>query len=119
MSDGKPSIFSRHIGGAPKKERAEPTVPKGPLIPPIVPPSDYRAPPIEKLLDWLVNRWPKDTVTTKNILQFGPNPLRNRKHARPTAEILAKNGWLTPLKTRCYRDREWRIERGPSGSQSS
>lgn len=69
------------------------------------------------MLDWLVNRWPKPTVNTKNILQFGPTPLRNRKSARATAEILAESGWLTPLKTRRYMDREWRIERGPNESR--
>jgi hypothetical protein len=55
----------------------------------------------------------RDTVKTADILQFGPNPLRNRKSARSSAEILEKNGWLTPLPTRRYCDREWKIERGP------
>jgi hypothetical protein len=110
------TLFDRLSAGRPlqlEKERQIETIPRGPLLRPIVPPTDYNSPPIEKLLDWLVNRWPKPTVNTKNILQFGPNPLRNRKSARATAEILAQNGWLTPLKTRRYMDREWRIERGP------
>ena len=117
MSDDGKSIFSRYVETASEKEQPSVTVPKGPMLRPVVPPSDYRAPPIEKLLDWLVNRWPKDTVKTKNILQFGPKPLRNRKSARATAELLEKNGWLTRLKTRCYREHEWRIERGPSESR--
>jgi hypothetical protein len=117
MGESK-SIFAKYVA-EPEKERPPEKIPRGPLLKPVVPPTDINSPPVEKLLDWLVNRWPKPTVTTKNILQFGPNPLRNRKHARPTAEILAQNGWLTPLKTRCYIDREWRIERGPSDSTGS
>jgi hypothetical protein len=117
MSDGGSSIFTKFIEGRPEKKPSEPEIPKGPMLRPIVPPSDYRAPPIEKLLDWLINRWPKPTVTSKNILQFGPTPLRNRKSARATAEKLAAAGWLTPLKTRRYNEREWRIERGPSESR--
>jgi hypothetical protein len=118
MPTNEPSFFARYVDG-PKKEQPVETeiIPRGPLLRPVVPPSDYQAPPVEKLLDWLVNRWPKDTVNIKNILQFGPAPLRNRKAARPTAEILEKHGWLTRTKARYYRQREWRIERGPSESR--
>jgi hypothetical protein len=116
MSDASKSVFSKLID-EPKRGRPEPEIPRGPMLRPEIPPSDYQAPPVEKLLDWLVNRWPKDTVNVQNILQFGPVPLRNRKSARPTAEILEKRGWLTLIKSRYYRQREWRIERGPSKSE--
>src|SRR5262245_46263677 len=116
MATNEPSFFARYID-APKERPTKAEIPRGPMLRPVVPPSDYQAPPVEKLLDWLVNRWPKNTVNIKNILQFGPKPLRNRKKARPTAEILEKHGWLTRTKTRYYRQREWRIERGPSESR--
>lgn len=94
--DDKPSFFSRYID-APKERPAEPeTIPRGPLLKPIVPPTDHRSPPIEKTLDWLVNRWPKPTVRVRDILRFGPNPIRNRTSAIATAEILAQRGWLSP-----------------------
>jgi hypothetical protein len=84
------------------------------MLQPEVPQVDIKSPPIERLIAWLVLRWPKPTVYSRDILLYGPNSLRNRKAARAAAEILVKNGWLTPLKTRRYTDREWRIERGPS-----
>jgi hypothetical protein len=116
-NDDGPSFFARYID-EPKKEQPPVTIPRGPMLQPEVPSTDYKSPPIERMIEWLMRRWPRDTITTKNILQFGPNPLRNRKSARASAEILVKHGWLTPLKTRRYMDREWRIERGPSESQS-
>jgi hypothetical protein len=115
MNDG--SVFTKLIDDSAEKRQPEPEkIPNGPLKP-VVPPADYGSPPIEKLLDWLVNRWPKDTVKTVDILQYGPALLRNRKKARPAAEILVERGWLTPLKTRCFREHEWRIERGPQQSK--
>jgi hypothetical protein len=110
-------IFSR-IKGPPQLEDGPPTerppeIPRGPLLRPIVPPSEHRSPPVEKLLDWLINRWPGTTVSTRNIMQFGPNPIRDRKNAIATAKILVERGWLYPLKTRQHRGRMWQIERGP------
>ena len=114
--DGERSFFARYID-EPKKERQSETIPRGPMLRPEVPPSDNKSPPIERMIDWLVRRWPRDTVTTKNILQFGPNPLRNRKSARASAEILVKNGWLTPLKTRRYMDVNGELNAGQAQSQ--
>jgi hypothetical protein len=116
MSDDGKSVFARYVEGAPEKKQPPVTVPRGPMAQPEVPSTDYKSPPIERMIEWLMRRWPGDTVSTRNILQFGPRPLRTRKKARATAEILVKHGWLTPLKTRRYMDREWRIERGPRES---
>jgi hypothetical protein len=109
---GERSFFARYID-EPEKEQPLVTIPRGPLLRPEVPPTDGNSPPVEKLLDWLVNRWPKPAVQTRDILQYGPNCLRNRKSAIATAEILAQNGWLAPQKTRQHRGRAWRIVRGP------
>jgi len=107
------SIFSKFIEPEPKKERpAEPEIPRGPAAQPIIPQVDVKSPPIERLIAWLF-RWPKDTVFTRDILWYGPTPLRNPKAARTAAALLEKNGWLTPLPTRRYCDRAWKIERGP------
>jgi hypothetical protein len=116
MSDGKPSVFSRYVEGAPEKERPEPEIPRGPLLQPIVPPADRRSSPSEKLLDWLINFWPHDTVCARDLYRHGPCPLRdNRKNAIAQAEVLVGNGWLNTTKSH-RRDRKvWRIARGPSG----
>jgi hypothetical protein len=113
MSDKSKSVFSKFIS-EPEKTSPEPEIPKGPMAQPIVPSTNYHSPPIEKMIDWLINRWPGTTVNTENILQFGPSRLRNPKSARAAAETLEKHGWLTPLPTRRYIDRKWRIERGPN-----
>jgi hypothetical protein len=59
----------------------------------------------QRLLDWL-QRWPEPTVSTTNICQFGPYPLRNGKSALRSAQILAAQGWLTPI-----TDRKWGVVR--------
>ena len=69
--DGERSFFARYID-EPEKQRQVETIPRGPLLRPIVPSTDYRSPPIERLLDWLINRWPGATVSTRNIMQLDP-----------------------------------------------
>jgi len=108
------NLFER-LGHIPETKPREPiTVPRGPLLQPIVPPTNYSSPPIERLLDWLVNRWPKPTVCARDIHRLGPNPIRDRKSAIAMAETLAEHGWLTPLNTHRYDRREWKIVRGPN-----
>jgi len=65
----------------------------------------------QKLLDWL-QRWPKPTVWTKDILIYGPRP-RDRKNTIDSTTILVEQGWLIPNKTRRYDSREWQIVRKP------
>jgi len=67
--------------------------------------------PIEKLQDWLANRWAKDTVTARQIYTLGPHCIRNRKAAVSLAQILVEQGWLVPTKTRQYNIHEWKIVR--------
>src|SRR5882762_9285626 len=93
--DNKPSFFARYIDGP--KEQPPVTVPRGPLLQPIVPPADSNSPPIERLLDFIVNRWPKPAIRVREICQFGPGSIRDRKSAIALTEILAQNGWLAPL----------------------
>jgi hypothetical protein len=67
--------------------------------------------PIEKLLDWLANRWPKDTVTARQIYTLGPYCIRNSKAAVSLAQILVERGWLMPTETRQYNTHEWKVVR--------
>ena len=50
--------------------------------------------PIEKLLDWLVNHWAKDTITAREIYTHGPNSIRDKKTTLGLAQILVERGWL-------------------------
>ena len=65
----------------------------------------------QKLLNFL-QRWPKSTVWTKDILIFGPRP-RDRESVIDSTNILVEQGWLVPNKTRRYDSREWQIVRKP------
>jgi hypothetical protein len=69
---------------------------------------------LEKLLNWLVHHWSKNTITLREIYDYGPRPIRDRNRATELAEILTKNGWLIRRKT-WRRDKfEWEIVRGPT-----
>jgi hypothetical protein len=111
-NDNEPS--SRYIDGPPEKERQVGTIPRGPLLQPIVPPADYRSPPIERLLDWLINRWTRPTICARDIYVYGPRCTRNLKSALGLTKILTENGWLAPVKSHRYDRHKWQIIRGPS-----
>jgi hypothetical protein len=66
----------------------------------------------QRMLNWL-QRWPKNTVCTREILIYGPYSLRNPKSAIGAAEILVKNGCLTPAKPHRYDMRKWYVVRKP------
>jgi len=57
------------------------------------------------LLNWLQRR-SEPVVSTKNICQFGPHALRNGERALRSAQVLAAQGWLTPL-----TERKWQVVR--------
>jgi hypothetical protein len=69
---------------------------------------------IEKLLDWIVNHWAKDTVTAREICIYGPNATRDKKTTLRLVEILVEQGWLAPIETRRRDMREWKIIRSPT-----
>jgi len=66
---------------------------------------------IEKLLDWLVNHWPKDTITAREIYTHGPNSIRDKKTTLGLAQILVERGWLVPVNTHQHNMRAWKIVR--------
>jgi hypothetical protein len=68
--------------------------------------------PEQRLLDWLM-RWPKDTVSAREIRQFGPGSTRDPRNAMDSAEVLVKHGWLSPIQSYRRDRREWQIVRKP------
>jgi hypothetical protein len=115
MNDESKSVFSKYIAeGASEKEQPPVTVPRGPLLQPIVPPTDSNSSPAERLLDFIVNRWRKPVIRVREICRFGPGSIRDRKSAMALAEILAANGWLSSVKGRQHNEKMWTIVRGPN-----
>jgi hypothetical protein len=111
--DGKPSVFARLIEQPEKERPVEPDiVRKGPQ--PIIPPTHRKSSPSEKLLDWIINRWPEPTVTARDISVYGPNCARDPTSRTNLTGILVQYGWLTPIQAHRYDMKKWRIVREPS-----
>ena len=51
----------------------------------------------ERLRKWLLERWAHDDVMPRDIVQFGPNGLRDSKQVAAPLAVLVKAGWLEPL----------------------
>ena len=114
MSDEAKSVFARHIENSEPK-RTEPEIirmgPAATTIPPVGP----KAHPTEKFLDWLLNDWPKSTISLREICRLGPNAIRDWENAMGMAETLVQRGWLIRREKRRRRDnRVWEIARGAS-----
>jgi hypothetical protein len=68
----------------------------------------------QKLLEWLQDKWTKDTVSARDIYTFGPRSIRDLQSATELAGILVKHNWLIPIKTRQHNMEKWQIVRKPS-----
>jgi hypothetical protein len=68
--------------------------------------------PAQKLLDWLM-RWTKDAISIRDIHNFGPNSIRDRKSMLDATETLVRYGWLVPDKAHRYDMRKWQVVRKP------
>jgi len=68
--------------------------------------------PAQKLLDWL-QRWNRSTISIRDVHNFGPNSIRDRKSMLDAAETLVKYGWLTPTKPHRYDMHKWQVVRKP------
>jgi Protein of unknown function (DUF3987) len=70
----------------------------------------------QRLLDWLLNKWPDRMISLQDIYQRGPNFLREAAPARRAAEVLIEHGHLVPdegaLVGGKTRREAWRIVRG-------
>ena len=68
--------------------------------------------PAQRLLDWLLY-WGKPNLRLRDVLIYGPRSLRSWKRAIDSAQVLEKEGWLIPIKTRRRDMHEWQIVRKP------
>ena len=65
---------------------------------------------IERLLNWLINNWPRDTITACQISHWGPYPLRNETDTvLDLMQNLCARGWTQPIKPQRRDSRVWRI----------
>jgi hypothetical protein len=72
----------------------------------------------EALRRWLLQGWQEPDVLVRDVMQFGPNPLRESPKARAALGILEKHGWLVRLDPGTLvrgaaRAEAWRIVKGP------
>jgi hypothetical protein len=120
MAKNERSVFARYVDSPPEKDQPPVTIPREPLLGPVVPPADYGSPPIEKPLDFVVNRWRKPAIRLREVCKFGPGSIRtDRKNAIALAEALAANGWLVPTKGRQHNERMWLLVRAPLAAQQT
>ena len=71
----------------------------------------------ETLRRWLLESWPEPDVLVRDVVQFGPNPLRESPKARAALGLLEKHAFLVPLDPGTVvrgaaRKECWRIVRG-------
>jgi hypothetical protein len=79
----------------------------------IIPPEIKRA---EMLRVWLLENWGHGEIIQSEILQSGPNSLREYQVVKEAVAILLENGWLVPLPAGTMirgkpRKHAWRIVR--------
>jgi hypothetical protein len=69
--------------------------------------------PAQRTLDFL-QRWPKDTISVRELQQFGPKSMRDRQSVIASAEVLVRHGWLAPTQGPQRNSRQWRVTRRPT-----
>lgn len=72
----------------------------------------------ETLRKWLCDSWPYPEVTVRDVVQYGPNSLRETPEARAALTLLEKHGWLVALEQGTVvrgtaRKEAWKIISGP------
>jgi hypothetical protein len=78
----------------------------------IISEQDQKIQHAQKVLDWL-QRWDKPVVRRKDFRVYGPRP-RDRKSMLDSTEILVRNGWLSPIRSRRYDGHTWQVIRKPT-----
>jgi len=70
----------------------------------------------EKLRKWLLESWPHDDVTAREVVQYGPNVLRESPKAKAALGILTEHDWLIAQEDTFVRGvkrkKSWRIVQG-------
>jgi hypothetical protein len=77
-----------------------------------------QVPPAQRLMAWLP-RWPKATISVRDVRLYGPNSLRDPKLAADAIAVLTGYGWLIPVQTRQHNMNSWQIVRGQEPSCSN
>jgi hypothetical protein len=109
------NLFERLGQQSTQAEKLEPEiVRRGPQ--PIIPPAHSKSSPSEKLLAWIVNYWPRPTITLRDIRAFGPNCVRDPADILNLTKTLTEYGWLTPTKAWRRDMTKWLVVREPSKS---
>ena len=84
-----------------------------------IPTTSPNAHPTEKVLDWLLNYWPKPTISLREICRLGPHAFRDWESAMDLAETLVQRGWFIRCNAQKRRDmRVWQIVRGSKATLS-
>ena len=113
MNDDSKSVFARYIE-SPEPEQIEPEVIRmGPAAAATIPPAGRKAPPIDKFLSWLINDWPKPTISLREICRHAPPAGRDWERGIGLAETAVQRGWLVRIKMPRRDMRVWEIQRGP------
>jgi hypothetical protein len=114
MSDEGSSIFAGLISEEPKQlEPKEPDiVRRGPQL--LVPPTNRKSAPSEMVVAWLVNHWPRNTITLRDFYSYAPNCARDPTNRASLIETLTAYGWLVPIEAWRRDQKKWRVVRGPS-----
>jgi len=68
----------------------------------------------QKTLDWLHLKWGESFISSVELYQSGPNPIRDAKTAKMVIGILEEHGWLVPVDGGCEingerRRKAWRV----------
>jgi hypothetical protein len=113
------SLFEKLDRGQPPAEAPPPEIIRMGPAAAIIPPAGPEAHPTEKLLDWLINRWTKPTVSLRELQRHGPNGSRDWESAMDQCNILTERGWLMRIETRRRDNRVWRILRGQANATVS
>ena len=66
----------------------------------------------QRMLNFLL-RWPHPSISTSDMMIYGPRPKQNAEGVLKLATILEKHGWLTPKSTPKKNMRHWNIVRRP------
>lgn len=70
----------------------------------------------EKLRVWLLETWKEPDITNRDVVQSGPNSVRDSKAAKKALQMLADHGWLIALPKGTVirgsaRSQAWRVVR--------
>jgi hypothetical protein len=117
MNDGTTSVFSKYVADIIPEGHSEPEiVRRGPQ--PLIAPAHAGASPIEQLLAWAINYWPKPVITLRDIYSYGPTCARDPAEAMNLTKKLSEYGWLTPVAAWRRDQIRWKIVREPTKAPS-